>query len=216
MPEATFNVRPRPSRGARALRVGGVAVAALALVGLLVRFLAGEDPVPEPLGNVKFTSVVRSIAQGPSEPPPSAAETERGAITDLLDAWYQVAFVDPTGWDDGKFTVLKDLLTEDARTSFDRDVNALTIGEARTEVVRVNPARAHAVITIYFDGDVNAQFAVAEVAFVATARMQSKEAPPLTISQEAAFQLRRDGDRWIVYAWDVDSRQQSATPAPSP
>lgn len=216
MPETSFRMRRRRSRAARIARLLAALALLVAVAGLLARLVGGGEPKPEPLARVAFTNSVRPVAQGPAQPDAGAAEREAGEIARLLDTWYQAAFVDPKGADEGTYPSLQSLVTPEARAAFARDVNALTIGEARGEVRSVRPTLASAAVTVYFDRDAHPEFAVAVVEFRATAAMREKKAHPLRIEQAATFHLRKEGGRWVIFAYGADETQKSATPSPSP
>lgn len=208
--------RRRRARRARLVRAAGIVVVLVVAVGLALRFVGGgEEELPTP--TVAFKSSVKTYSQVPDKPGGGAVGKEAKKITRLLDRWYQTAFVDPALWGDGTFPEVRGLFVQEARTAFEADIASLTIGEARTELERVVPKRARARISVFFDEDGKARFAVAEVDFTATGTPRADDALPLTIAQKAVLHLRKTkGGAWQVFAYDAKQNQDSVKPSPTP
>ena len=206
---------PRPRRSTlrqRLLRTALVAVAAVLLAASVGKLLGGDGP-EGPIARVAFT--VTAAGESDARPPVvEAVETERRKIAEVLDRWYQAAFVDPSKFDGGAFGEASEHFAKEAKGSFRRDVATLTIGEARDEVLRVVPETATADVTVFFEKGSHPRFAVAVVDFVAVGTRKEKGEAPLRIVQHGTFHLERIGGRWVVVFYEAEQKQNSVTPRP--
>jgi ketosteroid isomerase-like protein len=183
-----------------------------AVVVLLTR--GGGGPGEPPIPTLAFQASVTPVLQG-KQPDQAAATAEGEALTKIFNDFYQTAFVDPRRWGDGTFPDLIALFAEDARPAARKDIASLTIGEARTELRRVEPMASTLGLTIYYDAEARPTFAVALASF--SARGTPKRAgPPLAIRQRATFYLQKTGDAWRITAFDAQQEQVSETASPSP
>jgi hypothetical protein len=218
MPQSTFSVRPR-ARGLRVLKFASALALVLAVAALLVRLIGGEETKAEPIGRVAFLSKLDVVSQRSAEPSQQAAAAEQQAIVTLITDWYQRAFVDPRLWGDGTFPEVAALFQGAAAAAFRRDIDSLTIGDARTELTRVRPRGARVTITLYFDDD-RAPFAIASVVFNATGVLKQEakdeEAPTLDIRQKATLYLSKTAQGWRVFAYDADQNQDTIEPEATP
>ncbi|MGH2728814.1 MAG: hypothetical protein ACRDKS_17720, partial [Actinomycetota bacterium] len=137
MPEsASFSVRPRPNyRRRRTFTVLGLLVVAVVVV-LLTRG-GGGGPGDKPIPTLEFVARTKHVFQGKAAPA-NVQQGEVEAITTMFSDFYQTAFVDPGKWGDGTFEDLAGMFADDVKASFTRDLPTLTIGEARTELERVD------------------------------------------------------------------------------
>jgi hypothetical protein len=218
MPQSTFTVRPR-ARGLRLLKTASALAFMLAVAALLVRLVGGEEIKEEPIARVAFLSKLDVVSQRSAAPSQQAAAAEQQAIVTLITDWYQRAFVDPRLWGDGTFPEVAGLFQGAAAAAFRRDIDSLTIGDARTEVTRVRPRGARVTITLYF-ADARAPFAVASVVFNATGVLKEdvkdEGAPTLDIRQKATLYLSKTAEGWRVFAYDADQSQKTVVPEATP
>lgn len=209
----------RRNRQQRLLR-NGIAVVAVVGVAAAIGNLMGGDEEPEPqpsqlpVPQVSFAGA--TSAEGEVAPRRANAEREAEHIRALLDTWYQQAFVDPALFGDGTFPEVAALFREDARDRFLTDLDVLTIGPALGEVSRVEPRKATADVTVYFQDGRRPRYAVAEVRFVARALPVAAAAFPLRIVQTGTYHLERVSRGWKVTFYDADQTQRSIEPKPSP
>lgn len=206
-------VRPRRKRGLFVL----VAAVVAAGVAVPVILLLGDGEEEQKPGTVSFQARPLGIEQGPDDIPGGAVGAESRKIVRLLEGWYQQAFVDPSRFGDGTFPEVRALFEPDAQAKFDGDLDVLTIGEARTQIRRVDPTRAAVDVTIYFDDRARPSFAVADVDFRATVLLTQESASPVSIVQSAVLHLRRQSDgAWRIFAYDATQNQDTVAPTPSP
>jgi hypothetical protein len=188
-------------------------VVLIALAALAVGKCTGGDQAETP--QVSFTATVRAETDGKAVAP-EAIEAESDAIVGLLNDWYQRAFMDPRLFGDGDFRAVSARFTEEARAQFARDIDSLTIGEARTEVASVVPGRMTVGITVFFENGAAPRFATASVRFSALATLKDREALPLQIVQNAKLHFEKSDSDWLVAYYEADETQSSLVAAPRP
>ncbi|MEX2557506.1 MAG: hypothetical protein WEB06_17985 [Actinomycetota bacterium] len=215
MPEsASFSVRRPNYRRRRTFTVLGLLGASVVVVLLLTRGggpLGGSDEPPIP--KLEFAAQVKHVFQGKA----AGASSQQGEIdglTEMFNEYYQQAFVDPGAWGDGTFEDLAGLFVEEARASFQRDLPALTIGEARTELKRVDLGSNSFALSIYWDSKQKPTFAVASVQFEGRGILK-RSGPAVTISQAATYYLQKVGSSWKISAYDTTETQTTPTPSPT-
>ena len=188
----------------------------LGIVVIVVALLSrsGGGPGESPTPTLAFTTKVAHVYQGKAADT-GAQASQSDAIEKMFNDFYQEAFVDPKKWGDGTFEDLKDLFADDAKASFTKDVQSLTIGQGRNDLKRVDPGASNLVITIYWDTKTQPTFAVAAATFNARGTLK-KTGPAVTIAQKATFYLQRKGDAWTITAYDADETQNTPTPSPTP
>lgn len=213
MPEAaSFHIRPNYRRR-RTLLLGGLVLAGV-VAALLLRPGGPSVKKEPPTPTLNFVATVRGVFGGKA-PPTEARKTESDALIKLFNGYYQTAFVDPKKWGDGTFPQVKELFAKDAQVSFTRDIASLTIGEARTELKRVDLQPSDLSLTVYFDEKSKPRYAVAATTFRAVGTLK-QAGPSLTINQSGTFYLQKvDGD-WRIVAYDSAENQETPTPTPTP
>lgn len=215
MPEsASFSVRRPNYRRRRTLTVLGLLGALVVVVVLLTRgdgLLGG--PKEPPIPTLEFAAKVKHVFQGKAAGP-SAQQGEVDSLTEMFSEYYQQAFVDPGAWGDGTFEDLAGMFADDAKASFQRDLPALTIGEARTELTRVDLGSNYFGVSIYWDSKQKPTFAVASVRFEGRGTLK-RSGPALTISQAATWYLQKQGSSWKITAYDTTETQTTPTPSPT-
>lgn len=188
-----------------------------ALVLVVVVLTRGGGPLggpkEPPLPTLQFAAKAKHVFQGKA----AGASTQQGEVnnlTEMFSEYYQQAFVDPKAWGDGTFEDLAGLFADDVKASFQRDLPALTIGEARTELQRVDLGSNSFAVTIYYDSKQKPTFAVASVQFEGRGTLK-RSGPALTISQAATYYLQKVGSSWKITAYDTTETQTTPTPSPT-
>lgn len=184
----------------------------LAVVGKLAR---GGKKKETPIEKVAFVSTTTAESDA-GQPDAGKVKDESGDIVKMLNEWYDRAFVDPKLYGDGAFKDVRAHFSSETHARFARDLNALTIGEAREDVSRVHIDSQQVDVTVFFQNGKTPRFAVAAVTFAATATLKEKKSLPLQINQKATYHLtkRSNGD-WIVTYYTVHESQDSVRPSPS-
>jgi ketosteroid isomerase-like protein len=216
MPEsASFSMRKKPNyRRRRTASILVLLVVVVVVVALLSRGGGGPGSKENPVPTLAFVSKVVSVAQ--NKAPDEATKKANGdVVVKMVTDYYQKAFVDPREWGDGQFEDLKALFAEAAQPAFTKDVTALTIGEARTQLKRVDPTGATLTVTVYYDAKNQPTLAVAAAAFNARGTLKDT-GPAVTIKQKATFYMAKQGDGWIITDFDAEQTQDTPTPSPTP
>ena len=173
----------------------------------------GTTPPPG-VAQVAFVASVKGATNTKSAPS-GAVTTEGQQIVSMLNGWYEQAFVDTDKFGDGSFPDIVKSFTAGARTSFKKDLATLTIGDARTEVKRVDPTTQTAKVTVYFNNG-KPTYAIAAVHFVANATMKQSGAYPLKIDQTVTYNFSKTAQGWVVTYYTAKQTQNSVVPSPSP
>jgi len=190
-------------------------VVAVIVVALLSRSTGGPGSKGNPVPQLAFVAKVDSVSQA-SSPPSATRQAEAQSLQKMFTDFYEEAFVDPRKWGNGQFDDLKSMFAQSAQTSFTRDLTSLTIGQARTQLKRVDPKVANMVVTVYFDAKQKPTYAVVAATFSAVGTLKSS-GPRVTIRQKATFYLTKSGGTWTITAYDADQTQDTpASPSPTP
>ena len=210
----SFSIRRPNYRRRRTFVALGLLAVVVLVVVLLTRGGGPVRPGEPPIPTVEFVAKTKAVFQGKAAAP-AAQQSEVDALTKIFNEYYQTAFVDPEAWGDGTFTDLADLFTDDAKASFTRDLPALTIGQARIEVRRVDLDSTALTLTVYYDSKQQPMFAVASVSFAAKGTMKKDGSPKLTIAQAATYYLHKMGSDWKITGYDTNETQTTPTPSPT-
>jgi hypothetical protein len=217
MRQPTFSRSRRRSRQQRLLRTA-IGVVVIVVVAALIANLAGgkkkTGPSAPGVATVAFVATYASQTDATKNQPTSAARAQGSAIVTMLNDWYQTAFVDPDKYGDGTFPDIAKHFATAARAAFTKDLATLTIGDARTEVKRVDPTVQTVKVTVFFDKGAP-KYAVAAVHFAARATMKASSAFPLKIDQTVTFNFEKQAQGWVVTFYTAKQTQDSIVP-PSP
>ena len=209
----SFSVRRPNYRRRRTFLVVGVLALAGVAAFLLTRGggLGGSDEPATP--TMQFVAKPKHVFQGKAVGP-SVQQAEVQSITEMFNEYYQQAFVDPEAWGDGTFADLAGMFADDAKAAFTKNLPSLTIGEARTELERVDLGRNFFGVTVYYDSRQRPTFAVTSVQFEGRGTLK-RSGPPVTIKQAATYWLQKLGDAWKITAFDTNETQTTPTPSPT-
>jgi hypothetical protein len=216
MRQPTFS--RRKTRQQRLLRTG-IGVVVIVVLAALIANLAGggkkkTNAPPPGVAQVKFVATLKGAGDANSLPPKSAVNAEGGKIVSMLNDWYEQAFVDTSRFGDGTFGDIAKNFTDAAKIQFTKDLATLTIGDARTEVKRVDPSTQIATVTVYFSNG-KPTYAIAAVRFIASATMKKSGAYPLKIDQAVTYDFQKTGQGWVVSYYSAKQSQNSVVPSPS-
>jgi hypothetical protein len=215
MRQPTFS--RRKTRQQRLLRTGIGVVVIVVVAALIANWAGGKKKTNTPppgVAQVSFVASVKGFGDAKSPPARSAVNPEADNIVSILNDWYEQAFVDTTKFGDGTFPDMAKGFTDSAKVQFTKDLATLTIGDARTEVKRVDPSTQTAAVTVYFAKG-KPTYAIAVVHFVATATMKRSGALPLKIDQIVTYDFQKTGGGWVVSYYSAKQSQKSILPSPS-
>lgn len=126
-----------------------------------------------------------------------AAQAVRRVMTDV----YSTGFVDPDGWDGGRFPALDRSFMLRTRPRVHRDLAELTLGGLARGIDSVRPGRC--TIGVRFLVGQRPFIAVASVHFRGTAIGDGVELP---VRHSGSYTLRRSDDGWRISSYEVRSR----------
>ena len=215
MRQPTFS--RRRTRQQRLLRTA-IGVVVIVVVAALIANLAGGKKKPgahEPgIATVAFVASYAGDTNAKSPVPAGTVQSEGSKIVSMLNDWYQEAFVNTKDFGDGTFADIGKNFTGVAHTQFTKDLATLTIGDARTEVKRVDPQTQAVKVTVYFSNG-KPTYSIAAVHFVARATMKQSGAYPLSIDQTVTYTFTNTGQGWVVSYYTAKQTQKSIVPSPS-
>jgi hypothetical protein len=216
MRQPTFS--RRKTRQQRLLRTGIGVVVIVVLAAVIANLVGGgkkkTNTPPPGVAQVSFVSTVKGATNAKSPAPKNAVNAEGRTIVSMLNGWYEEAFVDTSRFGDGTFGDIAKSFIEPAKTQFTKDLSALTIGDARTEVKRVEPSTQTVTVTVYFNSG-KPTYAIALVHFTANATMKKSGSVPLKIDQSVTYDFQKQGSGWVVSYYSAKQTQNSVTPTPS-
>jgi hypothetical protein len=200
------------------------AAAALGVVALLVvagsLLLGGDGSLIDGnhAGPGEFSFELKKVRVVPITRTPPAdlqdeAEEAGVGVKATMDELYFRAFVDTGSWSD--YTAAFDLFEEQAAARAEADTDVLTLGSTANEDYETLEPRPGALrIVVLADRKDAPVRAVAEVEFKADADLKDGTSTVLTSS--GSFFLRREGEKWLIFAYRVDRDEQpSHTPSPT-
>jgi LCP family protein required for cell wall assembly len=122
------------------------------------------------------------------------------AVRRVMSEVYSTGFVDPQGWDGGRFTALDHFFTLRTRPRVHRDLAELTIGRLARGIDSVRPGRS--TIGVRFLVGRRPFIAVASIHFRGTAVGDGVEVP---LQHSGSYTLRRSDDGWRISSYEVRS-----------
>jgi hypothetical protein len=216
----TFSRSRRRARGSHLVRLVVGLLGALLLLGVAARILdrGPAERRPGEVDQIAFGGSSRAIGI-PERPDDDTRDAVADDIRDVLNGWYQQAFVDPSAYGDGTFPLVAERFAGDAAIGFVEDRAALTIGALASQVADVRIDGALANLTIYFEEDA-ASWATAAVEFDARAHLTDADTEVVVAQRVTLVLEHRAESGWVITNYyDAFQRQRSrprgATPNPS-
>jgi hypothetical protein len=172
----------------------------------------GEEEPQEEQGPPAANFAVGEVRVIDSQDRPEAggnAGPKVDKVKELVNNYYNAAFVDPGKWGDGGHPELANLFTEEAKPQVGPRIGILALGEASKSLKRVEPQKQQIDrLTLYFDGDPNAPLGVVSTSFEATATPAAEGAEPVKVIHTGTFWLQPEGDGFRISAFNADINLQ--------
>lgn len=153
----------------------------------------GDDAEPEEVA-ADF-ELVEIVTADPQDRP-EAVEKVRGEgpkVIELLNRLYDIAFLDPELWEDGRHTAMLELFTEQAQNQLTQDLESLALGELAPQFERVTPDKQEATkVTFFVSHDMGTPIGLVTVVFSATGTPVDDDLEPRTIAQTANYWITFD------------------------
>jgi hypothetical protein len=213
----------RPRLGT-ASRLAAVAIALALLGGLSAAFLLRlphpaprrlrtvASPTSPPIAPFAFTSVtVHPLPSAVGEPTTSASSVAV-SVRASLGRFYQLSVSTPSAWTHGVPGQAWDAFAADVRDQARADAKALTLGGQVASIRSLTVDSATLEVDVLLDRQGHAQAATAQVSIQATG--DTSTGPPVLVTINDAFILRRLDQSWLVTAWP--RAKVSIGPVPTP
>jgi hypothetical protein len=189
----------------------------LSLGGDVADVISGNDDsdvVPEFDFTVGRAQAVATAPDADDEALTAEAGDLAVEITPVLDDLYTNAFLDPSNWRDGDYGEVFELFSQDAGTTAEQNVEAVTLGATAGDVYdRVTPEKGRILFTVLFDPAGSPDTAVAKVNFSA---LGERSDGTFTLIVSKAEYFLRDVGGWQITAFDVTREDRETQPPPSP
>jgi hypothetical protein len=218
MRQPTFARKRRVSRQKRLLRTAIGAVLVIIVIAAIVSLAGGGSKPNVPLAHVAFAGKDIPQSDTTSNPTKSSVRSEVTQIRNMLNVWYQQAYVDPAGWKDPAFPTIAKLFDSGAQRGFAKDVSSLSIGDLIKTADRVVPVQQRADVTVLFASARTPKFAVVSVKFDARVTLKDDAQPPVLLEQRGTYHLTKNGGTWMISYYTTSQNENTivATPSGSP
>jgi hypothetical protein len=147
-----------------------------------------------------------------------AANAAAKQVINLVDTYYNTAFLQPSQWGGGSFPSLSSLFTPDAGASVPANLQALSLGPLAPQIARVNPSTESTnVVDVLIEANGSPSYATVTTRFQATT-VPTGSAASVTILQSAQFMV--DTSDYKIAGYDVTTsfsgQSASASYSPAP
>jgi len=158
---------------------------------------------PEPQADFKATGVAPVDAQDRTSSF-AAANDEAKKVLDLVNTYYDIAFLQPSRWGGGQHPDLGTLFTDDAKASLAGNLQVVALGSVAPQLSGVTPANEQAnTIRVLIEPNGAASYAAVSTHFDATGHAAAGGGP-VPITHDA--QLLVDVASGKIMAYDMGSR----------
>ncbi|MGH2706513.1 MAG: hypothetical protein ACRDJ4_15930 [Actinomycetota bacterium] len=188
-----------------ALAVGIVALAGCSKdsgPGILGKITGKERPAAK----ASFKAgEVRGINPSDKAEAPQRANDEAPKVLDLLNRYYDIAFLDKKRWKDGTHPDLAGLFIGEAQPAVAPNLGALALADIAGRFKRVEPKKQEAgQISVLIEDDGSAPLAMVSAFFEASGETNEKADGPVTITHGVTFVLQREGDAYKIATFFVE------------
>lgn len=193
-------------------------------VFVALTLLKEPEPPPKPLSNANFVAAeVRAVDPQDRPESPGRATEQSTKIIELLNHYYQLAFLRPARWNPDPEASpppirvedqLGDIFTADARTALAPNIQALGLSALARSLERVDPRKQEATkLSVEFEVDGTMPFAVVNVSFEAIgtlvedlreSRSKDGRSPVVEIAHDATLWLALEADAYRIFAYSAE------------
>jgi hypothetical protein len=147
--------------------------------------------------------------------PPASATTVSKDVTATLHTLYTEGFLDPANWRDGSYDEVWPVFTDEAQPAAQQDAATLTVGSGGDETfTTIAQPKGNVEVRVLLNDKNQVATAVAVVNFEAVGTR--KDGKLTRFDSSGQYFLRRTGDGWRIYAFDVHRNDKLETPSPGP
>lgn len=134
-----------------------------------------------------------------------AANATAKQVENLVNTYYNDAFLQPSQWGDGAFPSLSGLFTSDAATSVGANLQTLALGPLAKQIARVTPTKeTESTVNVLIEADGTPSYATVITRFEARAT-PSAGGPAVVILQSAQFMIQASGGSYHIAGYDVST-----------
>jgi hypothetical protein len=135
-------------------------------------------------------------------------------VIDLINAYYNSAFLEPGRWLGGRHPDLPALFSDDARASVGPNLQVLALGSVAPLLTRVTPNQERAAqIRVLVDPNQTASYAAVYTHFDGTGQPAARGAQPIHIIHD--FQILMDVGAGKIVGYEVSTSEDSVTKSAS-
>jgi hypothetical protein len=135
-------------------------------------------------------------------------------VLDLIDAYYNSAFLEPGRWAGGSHPDLAGMFTDDARPSVGPNLQVLALGNVAPLLTRVVPNQERAAtIRVLIEPNQSASFAAVYTHFDGTGQPAAAGAQPVHIIHD--FQILMDVGAGKIVGYEAATSEDSVTKSAS-
>lgn len=164
-----------------------------------------EEPEEQSPAAANFTMGEVRVIDSQDRPEAGANAGNRlPQVVNLINGYYNTAFVDPAKWGDGAHPELAGFFTEEAKPHVGPRIGVLALGDVSRSVTDVRPDKQSIDrLTFYFDADPGQPLGVVTTSFEATATPSEEDGEPVKILHSGTFWLQPEGDGFRISAFDA-------------
>ena len=193
--------------------VAAAAVVLVAVAGVaLFFFLREEGALPSPFAPEEpevpqFSFVVANAKAYPLAGRPRKSTHQKAVrqIHEVLDRLYVGGFVDPSLWEDGRFTTALEQFAGSSAREARRDLGDLTLGNTATRLDLVTPEKGFLRVNLLYAPAGNPVLAVVATRFEAVGDITARP-DQVSIKHRGEYILRRVRGRWAIVGYEVRGR----------
>lgn len=140
----------------------------------------------------------------------ATAKAEAEKIKQLIDGYYNVAFVQPPKWSNGQHPELAGFFAPEAQGGIAANLGGLALADIAPKIskVRIKEQKILKVTTL-FEDDLAPSHAIADVSFTAIGQPKSKGAQPIDVVHTMTVWLRPEAGAWKIWSYSANLKADS-------
>lgn len=200
-------------------------VAAFAALMLSLAACSSDTPKPSPTKKAlppaaNFT--VEAVSGADARDRPEAAEkakTEAEKIKQVIDGFYNIAFVQPAKWSGGQHQELAALFAPEAQGGVAANLGGLALTDIAPTISKVTIKEQKILrVNTLLEEDLSPSHAIANISFAGVGQPKAKGAQPVDVTHTMTVWLRLDAGSWKIWSYTAnlkaDSRAKAAAWGP--
>lgn len=195
----------------------------LAATALLLFSLSACDPdTPKPSPSKKPTPIsanfaVEAIGTTDARDRPEAAEAvkvEADKIKQLIDSFYNIAFVQPDKWAGGQHGELAGLFAPEAQGAVAANLGGLALTDIAPKIAKVTIKEQRiSKLNALVEEDLTSSNAIVNISFAAVGQPKAKGAQPVDVVHTMTVWLRPEAGAWRIWSYSANLKADSRVKA---